>query len=198
MENNEEPKISRNAPCPCGSGKKYKMCCGAKAVAEEREAKARESKFWTPEGVTAEPDTISIGGRPVWTLTLDVEFDEDIGPAAQTFINQLIKPYVERHCCLSRDDEGVHDEEEIFIIDNIGFSGEYNKSCPMLIKGRRGQLFDMLLDRIRIFLDDAMMIEVECRVRWDDNYGGPIVEIKSGKDSSMIFVSYADTFGEEE
>jgi len=24
----QEPKISRNAPCPCGSGKKYKMCCG--------------------------------------------------------------------------------------------------------------------------------------------------------------------------
>jgi len=23
-----EPKISRNAPCPCGSGKKYKLCCG--------------------------------------------------------------------------------------------------------------------------------------------------------------------------
>lgn len=22
------PKISRNAPCPCGSGKKYKRCCG--------------------------------------------------------------------------------------------------------------------------------------------------------------------------
>lgn len=21
---------SRNAPCPCGSGKKYKKCCGAK------------------------------------------------------------------------------------------------------------------------------------------------------------------------
>ena len=21
-------KISRNAPCPCGSGKKYKHCCG--------------------------------------------------------------------------------------------------------------------------------------------------------------------------
>ncbi|GAB7388001.1 preprotein translocase subunit SecA [Bacillaceae bacterium] len=24
-----EPKIGRNAPCPCGSGKKYKHCCGA-------------------------------------------------------------------------------------------------------------------------------------------------------------------------
>lgn len=23
------PKVSRNAPCPCGSGKKYKKCCGA-------------------------------------------------------------------------------------------------------------------------------------------------------------------------
>lgn len=23
-----EPKIPRNAPCPCGSGNKYKRCCG--------------------------------------------------------------------------------------------------------------------------------------------------------------------------
>ena len=25
---NDEPKIGRNDPCPCGSGKKYKNCCG--------------------------------------------------------------------------------------------------------------------------------------------------------------------------
>ena len=25
---NDEPKVGRNAPCPCGSGKKYKNCCG--------------------------------------------------------------------------------------------------------------------------------------------------------------------------
>ncbi len=24
----KEPKVPRNAPCPCGSGKKYKKCCG--------------------------------------------------------------------------------------------------------------------------------------------------------------------------
>jgi preprotein translocase subunit SecA len=24
-----EPKVSRNAPCPCGSGRKYKKCCGS-------------------------------------------------------------------------------------------------------------------------------------------------------------------------
>jgi len=26
-----EPKVGRNDPCPCGSGKKYKKCCGAKS-----------------------------------------------------------------------------------------------------------------------------------------------------------------------
>lgn len=25
----EEPKTGRNDPCPCGSGKKFKKCCGA-------------------------------------------------------------------------------------------------------------------------------------------------------------------------
>ncbi len=27
----ETPKIGRNDPCPCGSGKKYKKCCGVAA-----------------------------------------------------------------------------------------------------------------------------------------------------------------------
>jgi SEC-C motif-containing protein len=27
----ETPKIGRNDPCPCGSGKKYKKCCGSAA-----------------------------------------------------------------------------------------------------------------------------------------------------------------------
>jgi hypothetical protein len=26
----DTPKIGRNEPCPCGSGKKYKKCCGPK------------------------------------------------------------------------------------------------------------------------------------------------------------------------
>jgi hypothetical protein len=28
-------KLSRNAPCPCGSGKKYKMCCWGKGVEDD-------------------------------------------------------------------------------------------------------------------------------------------------------------------
>jgi SEC-C motif-containing protein len=27
----EKPKVGRNDPCPCGSGKKFKKCCGAEA-----------------------------------------------------------------------------------------------------------------------------------------------------------------------
>jgi preprotein translocase subunit SecA len=27
----KEPKVGRNDPCPCGSGKKYKKCHGAAA-----------------------------------------------------------------------------------------------------------------------------------------------------------------------
>jgi preprotein translocase subunit SecA len=27
----DKPKVNRNDPCPCGSGKKYKKCCGANA-----------------------------------------------------------------------------------------------------------------------------------------------------------------------
>jgi uncharacterized protein YecA (UPF0149 family) len=28
----EAPKVGRNDPCPCGSGKKYKKCHGANAA----------------------------------------------------------------------------------------------------------------------------------------------------------------------
>jgi uncharacterized protein len=27
----EQPKVGRNDPCPCGSGKKFKQCCGVTA-----------------------------------------------------------------------------------------------------------------------------------------------------------------------
>jgi preprotein translocase subunit SecA len=29
---NEAPKVGRNDQCPCGSGKKYKKCCGVGVV----------------------------------------------------------------------------------------------------------------------------------------------------------------------
>jgi len=38
-------KIGRNAPCPCGSGKKYKNCCGAnKTTTAQAEKDAADDK----------------------------------------------------------------------------------------------------------------------------------------------------------
>ena len=34
-ERREAPKIGRNDPCACGSGKKYKKCCGLAAAGAE-------------------------------------------------------------------------------------------------------------------------------------------------------------------
>jgi len=31
-------KVNRNDPCPCGSGKKYKKCCGAAPAKKKIEA----------------------------------------------------------------------------------------------------------------------------------------------------------------
>ncbi|WP_394766638.1 SEC-C metal-binding domain-containing protein [uncultured Paludibaculum sp.] len=31
LETVRSEKVGRNDPCPCGSGKKYKKCCGASA-----------------------------------------------------------------------------------------------------------------------------------------------------------------------
>ena len=44
--------ISRNGPCPCGSGQKYKRCCLARDETEEREglfidAVARRIQDWS-------------------------------------------------------------------------------------------------------------------------------------------------------
>ncbi|MCI4139636.1 SEC-C domain-containing protein, partial [Bacillus vallismortis] len=37
-------KVKRNAPCPFGSGKKYKKCCGSKVVDYTTELAAKEEK----------------------------------------------------------------------------------------------------------------------------------------------------------
>ena len=34
---NAAKKVGRNDPCPCGSGKKYKKCCGAGSGSEDSE-----------------------------------------------------------------------------------------------------------------------------------------------------------------
>ena len=43
------PKIKPNVPCPCGSGVKYKKCCGDLAKQEKAAAMARERPVVTDE-----------------------------------------------------------------------------------------------------------------------------------------------------
>ena len=56
MKNRSETgKISRNAPCPCGSGKKYKRCCLNKAISKQpselQYAKKHQIRIKTPEQI---------------------------------------------------------------------------------------------------------------------------------------------------
>ena len=48
-----QKKISRNAPCPCGSGKKYKTCCYGKGLdwVEDDDGAAGESAESSLENV---------------------------------------------------------------------------------------------------------------------------------------------------
>jgi SEC-C motif/Protein of unknown function (DUF2384) len=62
------PSISRNAPCPCGSGRKYKRCC---LVDEERAV--REARF---------DDAV---GRRIQDWSAD-QFDDEIGAALDDFV----------------------------------------------------------------------------------------------------------------
>ncbi len=52
---NETPRISRNAPCPCGSGHKYKRCCLNKPTPRHRSdlqtAKKNRIQIKTPEQI---------------------------------------------------------------------------------------------------------------------------------------------------
>jgi hypothetical protein len=57
-------KISRNAPCPCGSGKKYKKCCFNKVIAPQLQGDGKIieqlSKLKANETLSIE-DTIGTG-----------------------------------------------------------------------------------------------------------------------------------------
>ena len=51
------PKIGRNGPCPCGSGRKYKHCCLPKYRAEQR--KVLEEQRAQAEAQTILPSPLS-------------------------------------------------------------------------------------------------------------------------------------------
>lgn len=55
-------KVGRNDPCPCGSGKKFKKCCGAQAQKKELKATVLpSSSFKIPSAIQS--TGASLAGR---------------------------------------------------------------------------------------------------------------------------------------
>ena len=62
---NQNPKVGRNDPCHCGSGKKYKKCHGAGRPAEGAEE----------VGVTANKPKLPGKGRGSAAIKMDLEHE---------------------------------------------------------------------------------------------------------------------------
>ena len=75
-------KIGRNAPCPCGSGKKYKRCCWAREQATPIAA-VDNSSTTDPPLVIWEEDDLDDLSNSVLDLLRDGRVDEAESAAAE-------------------------------------------------------------------------------------------------------------------
>ena len=192
----EKPKISRNAPCPCGSGKKYKLCCGAEAVASEGDASERNSRYWMPEGVTAEADDTPIAwpnGRPKWKMRLEVLEKNTPEDDADNVIKNLMRPYFDKYCDIADCADG--DKFEVAVMEALTEGGNPIASCPSVTLGCYDQLWDMLRDRFAALFGDCYESEFLCEVRWDHAFGGPIASFTAGSSTATFLVSKPTRFG---
>jgi methionyl aminopeptidase len=90
---NKAPKISRNALCPCGSGLKYKRCCGSRGVSNSKDvASLYARKYNIRLKKEADVEAIRKAGRLVME-TLDM-VEERIEPGLVTEeINTLVHKF---------------------------------------------------------------------------------------------------------
>ena len=187
IESENGLKISRNAPCPCGSGTKYKLCCGAEKIAAEREKQAKKSRFWVPEGVKSEPDRTPIdwpNDRPRWTMPIELS-EEDETSDAEKVIDGLVRPYYERYCDMDDIAEG-DDQYEIGILD-VRAEGDVDlASTPFLTLAKRCQLWDVLKKKMADHFYDFESIDLQCEVRWDHQFGGPIITLYPALDDDDV------------
>jgi tetratricopeptide (TPR) repeat protein len=83
------PKIARNAPCPCGSGKKYKRCC-LKKIEDQRTGARRAAPTAKPPGRALEEDDLDeLSNRAVDLIKLG-KLDE-----AEAVGHKLLQHYPE-------------------------------------------------------------------------------------------------------
>jgi hypothetical protein len=144
-------KVSRNAPCPCGSGNQYKHCCHAKGVeyVEDEGGKLYKSvplsderpehpigtvALYGPDDKTTTKITAGVilhdGAEPVlkrWVAT-----DVTTNPKVQQELQEFFRQHGVRSVAMSEGNMGCpHEEGEDFPV------GEDCPFCPFW-KGKQG------------------------------------------------------------
>ncbi len=84
------PKIGRNAPCPCGSGRKYKKCCMGKGVIAEKQPNAVRQGVSFPGIVPVQFSPFSPSKESalydVFDEIVELERADRVGEAARRFL----------------------------------------------------------------------------------------------------------------
>ena len=87
-------KLSRNEPCPCGSGKKYKKCCLARDQTHRREvsSQASPSPGSHPSQERGYPDIIETDLDALSNRAVDLIKEGSFGPAEEA-CRELLDQY---------------------------------------------------------------------------------------------------------
>ena len=86
-------KLSRNAPCPCGSGKKYKHCCYGKGVEDDLglgfESSGLAAAHAVHNGLTAAPATHAYfhGEKVAYGLLVQLVLEGQLRPILEQVLH---------------------------------------------------------------------------------------------------------------
>lgn len=205
-------KIPRNAPCPCGSGKKYKKCCGAdhttvlsgKAADNLRAFLAAldgpaepDPTFTPPEGVRAEEPPAKYGLRvrkPIWRMELEITEDHTPQDDAERVIEHFVRPYSDRYCTMMHGE--AHPDFSVVLLEIPATPGEGVDIAPVATLGTYRHYWEMLQRALESFFTDCYDSTYTCTVRFDQMFGGPFLTLAAGSTETHFLVSRTDTFGE--
>jgi len=94
-------KLSKNAPCPCGSGKKYKQCCHRKGLEYLTDD---EGNVYRAVPRTAEIDAVLEGQRRLFKE----RFGREPGPGDRLFFDAPPQEHVEAAIVEGMKKAGIH------------------------------------------------------------------------------------------
>lgn len=133
------PKVGRNDPCPCGSGKKYKKCCLLKEragkMAELREERARKGywdRFWRRFDVAGYRGKTTIFHEYLNGSSLDGEvvFDMLHGLLREARKRRDYKAFKGLVGSLKTKHPGVYDKDAAFysrfMVENMALKGDFD------------------------------------------------------------------------